>query len=257
MSGMLDGRTALVTGGTQGIGLGIVTVLLRQGARVLATGLTEQECEQARAATTFAGEAVAFVTTDVTSRAECDAAVAATLERFGALDVVCANAGVYPQKRLEELTEADLDAIVAVNLEGTIFTVQAARDALIASGRGRVVLTSSITGYPGWSHYGATKAAQLGFMRTAAMELAPHGVTVNAVLPGNVVSAGLRALGQEYLDRMAAAVPLGVLGDPEDIGHAAAFFASDGARYVTGQALVVDGGQLLPESPEALADLRP
>ncbi|WP_083841791.1 SDR family oxidoreductase [Mobilicoccus pelagius] len=127
-------------------------------------------------------------------------------------------------------------------------------------GRRRVVLTSSITGpftgCPGWSHHGAPDAVQLGHMRTTAMELAPHGVAVDAVLPGDVVCEGLRALGEEYLDRMAVAAPRGTLGAPKDIGHAAAFFASDGARYVTGQVLVVDGDQLLPESPEALADLR-
>ena len=137
--------------------------------------------------------------------------------------------------------------------------VQAATPALRESGRGRVVVTSSITGnvtgYPGWSHYGATKAAQMGFVRSAAMELAKDGTTINAVMPGNVVTPGLIALGEEYMRRMAAAVPLGYLGEPRDIGEAVAFLASDGARYITGQAIVVDGGQILPESPEAIADM--
>ena len=137
--------------------------------------------------------------------------------------------------------------------------VQAAAAALRESGRGRVVVTSSITGnvtgYPGWSHYGATKAAQMGFVRSAAMELAKDGITINAVMPGNVVTPGLVALGEEYMRRMAAAVPLGCLGEPRDVGEAVAFLASDGARYITGQAIVVDGGQILPESPEAIADM--
>ncbi|HNM97355.1 MAG TPA: SDR family oxidoreductase, partial [Marmoricola sp.] len=131
---------------------------------------------------------------------------------------------------------------------------------LKASGRGRVIVTSSITGpvtgYPGWSHYGASKAAQLGFMRTAAIELAPHGITVNAVLPGNIATEGLADLGAEYRASMEASIPQGRLGDVTDIGNAALFFATDEAAYVTGQALVVDGGQILPESLEALQAAR-
>ena len=110
-----------------------------------------------------------------------------------------------------------------------------------------------ITGYAGWSHYGATKAGMLGFMRTAALELAPHKITINAVMPGNIRTEGLSGLGAEYLQKMTRAIPLGVLGEPEDIGHAAAFLASDEARFITGQTLVVDGGQVLPESLEAMA----
>ncbi|HYC33980.1 MAG TPA: SDR family oxidoreductase [Gemmatimonadales bacterium] len=120
-----------------------------------------------------------------------------------------------------------------------------------------MVLTSSITGpvtgYPGWTHYGATKAGQLGFMRTACIELARYGITVNAVMPGNIMTEGLQGLGQEYLAAMAASIPLKRLGSVEDIGHAAAFLASGEAAYITGQTLIVDGGQVLPESLDALA----
>jgi 3-oxoacyl-[acyl-carrier protein] reductase len=128
--------------------------------------------------------------------------------------------------------------------------------ALQSSGHGRVIITSSITGpitgYPGWAHYGASKAAQLGFMRTAAIELAPMGITVNAVLPGNVATEGLTELGEEYRRSMESSIPLGRLGDVSEIGYAALFFATDQAGYITGQALAVDGGQVLPESLAAL-----
>jgi 3-oxoacyl-[acyl-carrier protein] reductase len=142
------------------------------------------------------------------------------------------------------------------NIKGTLLTVQACLPALTASGRGRVILTSSITGpvtgYPGWSHYGASKAAQLGFMRTAAIELAPRGITVNAVLPGNVATEGLAELGDDYRTAMEMSIPLRRLGEVEDIGNAALFFATDEAGYITGQALAIDGGQVLPESLAAL-----
>ena len=130
-----------------------------------------------------------------------------------------------------------------------------------ASRDGRVIVTSSITGpitgYPRWSHYGASKAAQLGFIRTAAMGLAPKQITINAVLPGNIVTEGLADMGQEYLDSMASAIPAGRLGTVADIGNAALFFATDEAAYITGQTPVVDGGQVLPESLMAIAEPLP
>ena len=113
-------------------------------------------------------------------------------------------------------------------------------------------ITGPVTGFPGWSHYGATKAAMLGFMRSAAIELAEHAITINAVLPGNVMSPGLADMGEDYLRAMKQSVPLGRLAEPEDVAYAALFLASDEARYITGQTLIVDGGQVLPESVVAL-----
>ena len=148
------------------------------------------------------------------------------------------------------------DTVLGTNLKGCILSVQACLPALAASGHGRVILTSSITGpvtgFPGWSHYGASKAGQLGFLRTAAIELAASGITVNAVLPGNIITEGLADLGEDYMAGMAASIPLRRLGSVEDIGHAALFLATDEAAYITGQTIVVDGGQVLPESLDAL-----
>ena len=172
------------------------------------------------------------------------------LAACGAIDVLCANAGIFPAKRLDAMTEADYDETFDLNMKGCMFSVQACLPALAASGRGRVVVTSSITGpitgVPGWTHYGASKAAQLGFVRAAAMELAPQGITVNALLPGTILSEGLRKLGMD-LDNVAASIPLKRVGDPRDIGHAALFFASAEASYITGQTLVIDGGVTLIE----------
>jgi 3-oxoacyl-[acyl-carrier protein] reductase len=154
------------------------------------------------------------------------------------------------------MTEEDIDLVLGTNLKGTILTVQACLPLLARSGRGRVILTSSITGpitgYPGWTHYGASKAGQLGFMRTAAIELAASGITVNAVLPGNILTEGLASLGEEYIAGMTAAIPMRRLGTVDEIGYTALFLATDEAGYITGQTIVVDGGQVLPESPEAM-----
>lgn len=113
-------------------------------------------------------------------------------------------------------------------------------------------ITGPVTGYPGWTHYGASKAGQLGFMRSAAIALASHGVTVNAVMPGNILTEGMTGMGAEYQRTMAASIPLKKLGSVEDIGFAALYFASREAGYVTGQTIIVDGGQVLSESLEAL-----
>jgi len=194
---------------------------------------------------------------DVTSLASIESALAVAAARNGSIDVLCANAGIFPQARLEDMTSQQWDEVVDTNLKGTFHAVKAAVPYLKASDQGRIVLTSSITGpitgFPGWSHYGATKAGQLGFMRTACIELARYGITVNAVMPGNIVTEGLVGLGEDYQKTMAASIPLKRLGTVEDIGYAALYFASREAGYVTGQTIIVDGGQILPESLEALA----
>jgi 3-oxoacyl-[acyl-carrier protein] reductase len=243
----LTGRTVLVTGGTKGIGKGIAGVFAEAGAHVVVTGRDAQTGEAA------ARELGArYIQGDVASEADCERMAA----EAGDVDVLCANAGVFPDVRLADMTAEDIDTIFAVNVRGTMLAVKACLPALARSGHGRVIVTSSITGpitgFPGWSHYGATKAAQLGFIRTAALELAGQGITINAVLPGNVVSEGLLEAGPEYRAAMEASIPQRKLGTVQDIGHAALFFATDEASYITGQTLVIDGGQVLPESLMAL-----
>lgn len=249
-------RSVLVTGGTRGIGKGIARTFLREGASVLLTGRDPAAGAAAVAELSTDGQ-VAFVAADVSRRSDCERMVAEAVDRFGGIDVLCANAGIFPEQPLAAMTDDDLDTVYAINVRGTVLSVQACLEALSRSPHGRIVLTSSITGpmtgSPGWSHYGASKAAQLGFMRTAAIELAARGITVNAVLPGNIVTEGLADLGTDYLASMTASVPLGRLGTVDEIGHAVAFLASPGAGYITGHALVVDGGQTLPESLASLS----
>jgi 3-oxoacyl-[acyl-carrier protein] reductase len=250
MFSSMDGRSVVVTGGSRGIGRGIARVFAEAGARVLITGRDETSLGEAVDDLKASGEVSAFAA-DVSDRAQCDAIARTAVERHGGIDVLCANAGIFPKADLEEMSRENLDEMLGTNFYGTVFATQACLPALTESGRGRIVVTSSITGPitgdPGWSHYGASKAAQLGFIRTAAMELAAKKITINAVLPGNVMSEGLADQGQEYLDRMSASIPLGRLGTVDEIGHAALFFASEEAGYITGQTLVVDGGQVLPE----------
>lgn len=252
---LLEQHKALVVGGTIGIGAGIAQVLHEQGASVIVTGVNQQECEAAEEAGFKA------LVLDVRNLDQCKDVLAHATQELGGLDVVASNAGVYPQSSIEEMSDEDFDAIFDINVKGMLHVIRAATPHLERSDQASIVVTSSITGnitgYPLWAHYGATKAAQMGFIRSAAIELAPKGIRVNAVLPGNVLTPGLQAMGDEYLAQMARSVPMGTLGTPEDIGGAVAYLASPLARYVTGQSIIVDGGQVLPESPEALEELRP
>jgi 3-oxoacyl-[acyl-carrier protein] reductase len=244
----LTGQVAVVTGGARGIGQGIGSVLAAEGARVVVVDV-DAELGQAVAAE-LGGLAVSA---DVTERASVEAMAAHVVDELGRIDIVCANAGAYPFASLEELDEQTWNQVMDLNVGGAVRTVQACLPAMKARGYGRIVLTSSITGpitgQPGFAHYGASKAAMLGFMRSAAVELAQSGITVNAVMPGNVSTPGFADTSGEHQDRMLASIPMGRYAEPEEVGWAVRFLASPEAGYITGQTLIVDGGQVLPEAP--------
>ena len=252
----LAGRTAIVTGGSRGIGRGIARRLGAVGCNVLVVARGLEGAQAVVAEIEQAGGRASAVAADVGSEEGARTMAEAAIERHGTIHILCANAGIFPAVSLEQMTPAQFDEVMTVNLRGTFLSVQACLPAMRATGQGRIVLTSSITGpvtgYPGWSHYGASKAGQLGFMRTAAIELAPARITVNAVMPGNIATEGLADLGEDYVARMEGSIPAGRLGSVEDIANAVLFFASDEAAYITGQTLIVDGGQVLPESAMAL-----
>lgn len=249
-------KSVIVTGGSKGIGRGIASVFAAQGAKVTLAARGKDDLE--KAANEIDGN-VRFEVCDVSDWDSVKAMVANTSAAQGGVDIVCANAGAFPQTKILDMDPKEWDEVMAVNLRSSFLCVKAAIPHFEKAGKGRVVLTSSITGpvtgFPGWSHYGASKSGQLGFLKTAAMELSRYNTTINAVMPGNIYTEGLQDLGQDYLDTMAASIPLKRLGDVADIGNAALFFASDEAAYITGQQIVIDGGQILPESLEAIDEI--
>jgi 3-oxoacyl-[acyl-carrier protein] reductase len=251
----LQGRSVVVTGGSKGIGKGIARCFARAGAKVM---VVTRHLDRAEAAAREIGNGASAFAGDVTKLDDMQAMAKEAAGRYGGIDVLCANAGIFPPAKLEDMTPDQWDEVVDTNLKGTFLSVKACVPFLKNSDQARIVITSSITGpvtgFPGWTHYAATKAGQLGFMRTASIELAKYGITVNAVMPGNIVTEGLQGLGEAYLKTMAASIPLKRLGSVEDIGNTAVFFASREAGYITGQTIIVDGGQILPESLEALKD---
>lgn len=255
----IAGKSVIVTGGSKGIGKGIARVFAAQGAKVMIAARGEEAAKLAVAEIEAAGGTATYHLTDVADWESVQQMVAATVGAFGGVDILCANAGIFPQVKMVDMSPDDWDTVMQVNLKSSFLCVKACIPIFETSGKGRVVLTSSITGpvtgFPGWSHYGASKSGQLGFLKTAAMELSRYNTTINAVMPGNIFTEGLQDLGEDYLKTMAASIPLKRLGVVEDIGNAALFFASDEAGYITGQQIVVDGGQILPESLEAIEEI--
>jgi 3-oxoacyl-[acyl-carrier protein] reductase len=258
MFSSLDGRNVIVTGSSKGIGRGIAGRFGAVGCNVLVVSRNQVEANAVAAEIVAAGGNATAFAADVTRQSDAEAMARAAVDSFGGIDILCANAGIFPAARLGAMTEADFDSVIGTNLKGTFLSVSACLPAMKANRKksGRIILTSSITGpvtgFPGWSHYGASKAGQLGFMRTAAIELARYGITVNAVLPGNIATEALVGMGEDYVRQMEASVPMRRLGSVTDVANAALFFASDEAAYITGQSMVIDGGQILPESLAAL-----
>ncbi len=247
----IKGRVAIITGASAGIGRGIARIFAQEGAKIVAASRNIEAGERLVREVQDAGGDAIFVAADISRKLDNEKVAAAALERFGRIDILVHNAGIFWEVMLDDMTEDDWDRCHNLNLKGTLFSTQAVLPAMKRQGHGRILVTSSITGpktgMPGFAHYGASKGGVNGFVRNAAVELAPHGITVNAVEPGNILTEGLADLGENYLATMTKAIPLGKLGSPEDIAYAMAFLASDEAGWITGQTLTVDGGQTLPE----------
>jgi 3-oxoacyl-[acyl-carrier protein] reductase len=250
MSGRLEGKVAVVIGGARGIGAGACEVFVREGAKVLLADVETALGEGVVAR--FPGR-VTFMSADISKRADMQRLAAAALERHGRIDILAQVAGIYPNHLIEDLSEEEWDRVLDVNLKGAFLAIQACFPAMKKQRYGRIVLMGSITGpivsQAGYAHYSASKAGLVGLARAAAIEGAPHGITVNVVEPGNVDTENARrVVGKEGMDKMGEAALLKRLAQPVEIGEAMAFLASDQAGYITGTTLVLDGGQTLPEA---------
>ncbi len=250
MTGRLEGKVALVIGAARGIGKATAVRFVEEGAKVIIAD-TEREAGEASAAELGA----LFTFLDVSRLADAEAAVQFAVERFGRLDILVQNAGIYPWQLLEQTTVEDWDRVMGVNLRGSFIAARAALKPMKAQGYGRILFTSSITGphvtSPGHGHYSATKAGINGLIRAAALEFSGYGITVNGVEPGNIMTEAMQLhRSPEFIKGMEDAIPLGRLGSPRDVANAFLFLASDEAAYITGTTIVVDGGQLLPEGAD-------
>lgn len=257
--GKLDGKVAIVTGASKGIGSGIARVFARHGAKVVLAARGEAVMDLAEQIRAEGHEAIG-VTCDVSDHADCERLAQAALDAYGRIDVLDCNAGICV---LGDFLEADgswRDSHIDVNVKGVWNACQAVAPHIIAQGGGSIVITSSVTGDlvadPGEVAYATTKAALVGFTKALAREFADRHVRVNCICPGYIRTPLVDGMAQQSdpddperaIAAIASAVPLGRLGTPEECGELCAFLASDESSYLTGTQVVIDGGSTLPET---------
>ncbi|HXM58378.1 MAG TPA: glucose 1-dehydrogenase [Candidatus Dormibacteraeota bacterium] len=243
----LTGKVAVVTGSSQGIGRAIAERLAAEGCRIVVNGLDDGKPERAAAALRAAGTEAIAVPADVGLAAGADAVLEAAVREFGGVDVLVNNAGwAEPISHLLEMTEEHWDTVLRTNLKSVFLFTRRAADLMVERGRGGAVVSISSWGatraHRAMAAYDASKAGIEAFTRTAAVDLAPFAIRVNAVAPGVVHTEGSMLQTPEERAQRARPIPLGRLGSPADVAAAVAFLASDEAEYITGQVLYVDGG---------------
>ncbi len=249
-SGSLTGKTAIITGGGQGMGLAVAHKLAEAGANIAINDVNPFRAREASRQIATTGARSEAVPADITLKSEVDRLVADTIEAFGGLHILINNAGILHPTSVAEMTEQEWDRVIEVNLKGTFLCAQAALPAMKTAGWGRIVNFSSTAGKNvstvGGAHYTASKAGVLGFTRHLANEVAAAGITVNAVCPGLIDTEMVRdtiddARTQTYADSF----PIPRLGHPDEVADLVAFLASDHAAYITGAALDINGGDLM------------
>ncbi|MBM4060720.1 MAG: 3-oxoacyl-[acyl-carrier-protein] reductase [Planctomycetes bacterium] len=247
----LQGKVALVTGASRGIGRAVAVQLARDGARVYCTSTRPGGCADTLAAVAAlpagCGRAEALVA-DVTEPAAAEALAVAVLDRAGRLDLLVNNAGITRDSLFLRMTPEDFDVVVGTNLRGAFLVCKAFARSMARARGGRIVNIGSVvglTGNAGQANYAASKAGLIGLSKSLAQELAGRGITVNVVAPGFIATDMTAVLAPEVKQAMLAQIPLQRFGEPEDVARVVSFLCSDAAAYVTGQTLVVDGGMTM------------
>ena len=247
----LANKVAIITGGASGIGRASADLFARAGARVVIADRDAEQGEPVAASLRAAGHEALFVQTDVARAADAERVVATTMDTFGPPDVLFSNAGVLKIGPLWEMTEADFDALVAVNFKGAFFIARAALPVMMGRGRGSIIFTASnlaFQGLPRFAAYCGTKGALVAMARALALEVGPHGIRVNCICPGPILTPMQNIPLAAYADpeavlrEAAQNIPVRRLGQPEDVAKLALYLASDESTFVTGAAFVIDGG---------------
>ena len=240
-------KVAIITGGSNGIGLAAVTRFIEEGAKVVIADLDEAQGKVMEAGLIEKGKDVYFVQVDVANRESVQNMVKAVIAKYGKIDILVNNAGITSDAVLTKMTEEQFDAVMDVNVKGVFNCTQAIVPVMVAVGGGRIINTASVSGVfgnIGQTNYAASKAAVIGMTKTWAKELGRKNITVNAVAPGFVKTAMVEKMPVEVIGRLLQLVSLGRIGETKDIANAYVFLASDEASYITGHTLHVDGGMM-------------
>lgn len=256
----LSGQTAIVTGGSRGIGLGIAYRLAEAGANVVIASLKEEELTASTKELSDKGWKVKSVRADVSKEEDVKNMIKFAVDNFSSLDIIVNNAGIFPSVSISEMSKEDFEKVIAVNLEGVFFCTKYASEQMIKQGRGgKIINISSVDAlHPsaiGLAHYDASKHGVWGFTKNSALELAAHKIWVNAIAPGAIATPGVQEMQKDtagkpvdmtkVLEAFLNKIPMRRMGEPDDIAKATLFLASDMSSYVTGTQIVVDGGVLL------------
>jgi 3-oxoacyl-[acyl-carrier protein] reductase len=243
----LNGKIAIVTGASRGIGRAVATILATRGALVVAAARADNAAGTVSEITGTGGKAeVASV--DVTDAASIEALVSSTVERHGRIDILVNNAGIAKDQLMLRMKRDDWDAVIGTNLTSAFLASQAVLRPMIKQRSGRIIMVSSVVGQAGnagQANYAASKAGLLGFAKSLAKEVASRNITVNAIAPGLIETDMTRAITEKAQGEWAASIPLGRAGTPADVAAAVCFLASDEAGYITGQVLAVNGGMYM------------
>ncbi|MFB5087089.1 3-oxoacyl-[acyl-carrier-protein] reductase [Psychrobacillus sp. PGGUH221] len=247
--GKLDGKSAIVTGASRGIGKDIALYLAKEGAKVAVnfSGSKEKAEEVVEEIKSFGGEAFA-IQANVDQSEDVQNLISATLENFGSIDILINNAGITRDNLLMRMKEQEWDDVLNTNLKGVFLSTKAVTRQMMKQRKGRIINITSIVGVsgnPGQANYVAAKAGVIGLTKTTALELASRNITVNAVAPGFITTDMTEALPEEVKAQMLSQIPLAKFGNTEDIAKVVAFLASDDANYITGQTLHVNGGMYM------------
>lgn len=246
---MLAGKIAVVTGASRGIGRAIAIRLAGEGATVVINyNGSKEKAEEVKQEIEGAGGKAAVCQCNVADFDQCQAFIQKVIDEFGRIDILVNNAGITRDGLLMKMSEEDFDQVIETNLKGAFHTIRFASRQMLRQKSGRIINLSSVvgvTGNAGQANYAASKAGVIGLTKSAARELASRGITVNAIAPGFIETDMTGVLSEKVKEGAAAGIPLGAFGKPEDVAAAAAFLASDGAGYITGQVLHVDGGMVM------------
>jgi len=242
----LKNKVAIVTGSARGIGYGIAIALAEEGCNVVVSDLNENDCAKVVTEIENIGSKALAVKCDVSKKADVDNLISSAVKKFGKLDILVNNAGIFPFKPFLQMTEADWDKVLNVNLKSVFMCSQAAAKEM--KNGGKIISISSIAafvGFEGLTHYCATKGGINAMTRAMALELGPQKINVNAIAPGAIDTPGAKMTDENMMKQTIAAIPWKRMGIPEDIANAVVFLASDKADYITGQTIIVDGGYTL------------